>query len=409
MPANQFLPMPVRDIQQIGTTADKFADNFAGAAFAAGAASLAALGSVKWDVVRNTGGMTVTLANGSLAIDTGITANAEFLMLGAAQVCIPANLTAVFSISQRIANQEFRIGYLEVDPMTGLPVNNPNLAGFFRNHTAFLFDGTTATSTVLEAVADNAAARRTVTVTGGASTAGSAEYTIEARNEDITLMSAIADNTGLRTGGVGRLSSMSPNPSASYRPFVWVRNLATPPAGTTVFTLNRIISMDVQELQAEVGNGRGAITPSGAIPVAMVSGGNTVSVANNVSSTLANAMLATTTNGGSLFRLFSAASTNATNVKASAGRVYGGLISNTSASWRYVKFYNKASAPVIGTDTVVLTLAIPPNNDVSLAAVFDAYGVHFSAGISFVITAAVGDGDATAVGALDVIMSLLFV
>jgi hypothetical protein len=399
--------MPVRDIQQIGTTADKFADNFAGAAFAAGAASLAALGSVKWDVVRDTGGMTVTLANGSLAINTGITANAEFLMLGAAQVCIPANLTAVFSISQRIANQEFRIGYLEVDPMTGLPVNNPNLAGFFRNHTAFLFDGTTATSTVLEAVADNAAARRTVTVTGGASTAGSAEYTIEARNEDITLMSAIADNTGLRTGGVGRLSSMSPNPSAAYRPFVWVRNLATPPAGTTVFTLNRIISMDVQELQAEVGNGRGAITPSGAIPVALVSGGNTV--AGSVSTTVANTILSAATNGGSVYRAISAASTNAAVIKASAGRIAGGVLSNTTAAWRWVKLYNKATAPVPGTDIPAFTLGVPPNNTLDIAALFDLYGMFFPAGIGIAITAAAADADNTAVAANEVVVNLLFI
>lgn len=410
MPANQYLRPPARNIQQVGTTADKFADNFAGGAFVGTAASLAALQSTNWDVVRNTGGMSITLNNGSLVIDTGTTANAEFLMLGAAQHVIPANLVAVFSISQRIANQEFRFGYLEVDPITGLPIANPNLTNFFQNHAAVLFDGTTATTAILEAVADDAAARRTVSVPSGATTASNAEYTLEVRNEDVTLMSAIADSTAARTVGTGRISSMVPNPAVAYRPFIWVRNLGTAPASTTSMIVNRFVSMDVQELQAEVGNGRGSQTPSGAIPVATVAGANNVTISGTPAVSINNTALSTNTNNASLFRLFSQATTNAALIKGSAGRFYGGQLANTSAAWRYVKFYNKATAPVPGTDTPVLTLAIPPNDVVPIASLFDQYGAFFSLGIGIAITLNAGDADTTVLAvANEVVVNLQFI
>ena len=53
-----------------------------------------------------------------------------------------------------------------------------------------------------------------------------------------------------------------------------------------------------------------------------------------------------------------AATTNATSTKASAGTVYGIIVANASAETRYLKVYNKASAPTVGTDTPVLTFPV---------------------------------------------------
>lgn len=96
----------------------------------------------------------------------------------------------------------------------------------------------------------------------------------------------------------------------------------------------------------------------------------------------------------------SAASTNATSIKASAGTVYSIACSNINAATRYVKFYNKASAPTVGTDVPVLTIAVPTNGTVVVA--FGAVGHRFATGIALAITGAAADSDTTAIAANDV-------
>lgn len=93
----------------------------------------------------------------------------------------------------------------------------------------------------------------------------------------------------------------------------------------------------------------------------------------------------------------SAATTNATVAKASAGTLYTVVASNVNAAARYLKLYNKATAPVVGTDVPVLTVAIPATGVVSLA--LGELGVRFSAGISFALTAGAADADVAAVAA----------
>lgn len=97
----------------------------------------------------------------------------------------------------------------------------------------------------------------------------------------------------------------------------------------------------------------------------------------------------------------SAASTNATSAKAASGTMYSVDALNTSASVKYLKLYNKATAPTVGTDTPVLTLALPPNN-VAKALTFHL-GMYFSAGIACALTGAAADADATALAAGDVV------
>ena len=60
-----------------------------------------------------------------------------------------------------------------------------------------------------------------------------------------------------------------------------------------------------------------------------------------------------------LSALTSAATTNATSVKTSGGTIYNIVASNTGAAAAYLKIYNKASAPTVGTDIPVHTCVIP--------------------------------------------------
>ncbi len=110
--------------------------------------------------------------------------------------------------------------------------------------------------------------------------------------------------------------------------------------------------------------------------------------------------------GATPYHLISAATTNATSVKASAGVVYSLSAFNVSASIRFLKLYDKASAPTVGTDTPVHTLLIPPSNGGLVGPI--PVGIQFSNGIALAITGAMADSDATAIGAGDVCVNLAY-
>ena len=102
------------------------------------------------------------------------------------------------------------------------------------------------------------------------------------------------------------------------------------------------------------------------------------------------------------FRLLSsAATTNATLIKASAGRLFLIIGRNNVASIRYLKFYNKASAPNVGTDVPVLTIALDASSRFEID--LNPYGQFFTTGIAFAITGAVADNDTTAIAAADIL------
>lgn len=98
-------------------------------------------------------------------------------------------------------------------------------------------------------------------------------------------------------------------------------------------------------------------------------------------------------------RLLSAvATTNATSVKAGNGTVTRITGYNAAASPRYLKLYDKASAPTVGTDTPRKTIYLPA----ATGFVFDMND-YFGQGVAFAITGAAADNDTTAVAAGDIL------
>ena len=102
------------------------------------------------------------------------------------------------------------------------------------------------------------------------------------------------------------------------------------------------------------------------------------------------------------FRLVSAASTNATNVKASAGAVGFLWAVNLNAAVRYLKLYNKASAPTVGTDTPIATLPIPASATGAGFMIPIPGGVAFTTGIAYAVTTGPTDADTGAVAANEI-------
>ena len=93
----------------------------------------------------------------------------------------------------------------------------------------------------------------------------------------------------------------------------------------------------------------------------------------------------------------SAATTNATSVKATAGSVYSITASNTGAGAAFLKLYNKASSPTVGTDVPVLTIPIPASSVQNIE--FGTAGHRFTTGIALAITNLAADSDTTAIAA----------
>lgn len=133
--------------------------------------------------------------------------------------------------------------------------------------------------------------------------------------------------------------------------------------------------------------GEGAIEPA---PIVQVAG--TPSVVAQQVATAANLTTTTAVN--------SAASTNAANVKTSAGTLYSLVAHNATAATKFVRIFNKATAPVPGTDSAVVVVAVPANSSKEVG--FGGVGMRFSLGIGHAITNGATNLDATAVAAGDV-------
>lgn len=102
----------------------------------------------------------------------------------------------------------------------------------------------------------------------------------------------------------------------------------------------------------------------------------------------------------------SAASTNATTTKASAGTVWSVIATNTNAAVRYLKLYNKASAPTVGTDVPVLTIPLAVGVPTQING--GSNGIRFGTGISWALTTGATDADTGAVAANEIKVAIAY-
>lgn len=143
-------------------------------------------------------------------------------------------------------------------------------------------------------------------------------------------------------------------------------------------------------------NSVGRLWTTAVIDTALPAGTNNIGLVTDVPGT---------SGGWAISTLLSANTTNATSAKGSAGQVGGWYLYNANAAVRYLKLYNKATAPTVGTDVPVMTIPIPPG---SAANVEFGKGIAFATGIAFAITTGVGTADTGAVAANEIIVNLLY-
>lgn len=128
-------------------------------------------------------------------------------------------------------------------------------------------------------------------------------------------------------------------------------------------------------------------------PVEMIVGGSPISSSNPLS-------IATNKQiGGGLsrvaFRTTTATNVNAVNAKGTAGQVYAYHFMNAATSARFVHFYDKATAPTMGTDADVRVVPIPAGGSISYQI---PYGSSFANGIQLAVTAGSTATDNTTTG-----------
>jgi hypothetical protein len=220
----------------------------------------------------------------------------------------------------------------------------------------------------------------------------------------------VASNAGYATTPRATRVENIPDDDTALYIFVRILNGTTAPASTTTFTLGfvacELTSYHKVYLAGADQNGAPFATAvnvvSGTLPtVTTVGTVTTVSTVSSVTAVAASTPVTPTTTF-----LNSAATTNATSAKASAGTVWSVFLSNMTASAKFVKLYNKASAPTVGTDIPVMTIEVAPNASRQVDG--GSNGFRFATGIAFAITGAQADADATAVALGDVHLALSF-
>jgi hypothetical protein len=105
------------------------------------------------------------------------------------------------------------------------------------------------------------------------------------------------------------------------------------------------------------------------------------------------------------FKLISAASTNATLVKAGPTTVSMLTGSNINAAARYLKVYDKATAPTVGTDEVAYTFILPGATTGAGSNIPLARELNLIRGFGLALTTGVADTDTGAVAANEQIIN----
>jgi hypothetical protein len=345
-------------------------------------------------------GMTDSVAGSGLTVSMGTVSGAERWYLSKQAFAGKEDILVLLSKSQPIAANSIFIGLVEVDPVTLVPLLNPNFAGEFTNRGGCEFGLSTGVASFqAEAIGDSSAAK----AIGGIGAAGAVltttqEFLIEIDSRDVIVSNSAVDSTAAKNVGASRVSTQVPNDRKLYKLLMRFRNVAV--ATATSIVIQRVLVIDNYEQRVQVSTGEGDQIGAKSLGVNVLN-----------APTVIPAVTSAANSGVTLnHKLISAANTNPTLVVAGTHRLLGGSVSNMSAAVKFLKFYNKVTAPTVGTDTPMQTIALQPNTTYSLMELMScAVGALFGVGIGYGITGLAADSDTTAVAAGDVIINILYI
>lgn len=278
------------------------------------------------------------------------------------------------------------------------------------NYIRTLYQGTTATQAAIDAQRRGwASGDATATISTTASVGHVMNVSGDGRNIYWSDTVVASSSTPGVTTRANRLENIPEDDESLYL-YIWSQNGSTAPASNTNWTIGFISVEDIANVPTYIAGVRanGLASPL-AVTGTVFLGTSTNSIGNlgagtNAIGDVGQQYRATATGAASGAHIVSAATTNATVVKAGAGRVLGWSLANTNAAWRYVKLHNQNTTPTAGAG-VVRTIAIPPNGVSNFTL---EGGIAFATGIALTTVTGAADADATAVGANDIIGDLFF-
>jgi hypothetical protein len=191
--------------------------------------------------------------------------------------------------------------------------------------------------------------------------------------------------------------------------FIWLFNGSTAPASTTTWTIGFCSIED----NANVPTYIAGVRPLGSQAPLPVSQVGTATVTFTQPALVAGSALfgdvaqqyrGSATGAASGTHLVSAATTNPTVVKASAGRLLGYVLANNAATMVYVKFHNQTTTPTAGTG-VVRSVGIPAGRTITFSL---EGGIAFSTGIGLTTVTGAADANNTAVALNDIVGDVFF-
>ena len=429
--------------------------------FAEVGSGLQGLAANEMTLVKTGAGMTVNQTGGNLVITTGTTANSETVLRS--NLTFKGSLLARYkaSLGQRIANQTFRFELADligtglaytINSATSVTVTFPTTNPFAANSVGQFVRLSTITGAAgipgRYAIASVSGLTVTFTVAGWPAS-GSGTLTLYGHNwlaSEYSGASATSGsfdcqrrgwasgnttttiNTTAGTGHIGQIAfdvlaaSYSdalvasnavyqwsnratrleniPDEDVSLHFFMVVQNGSTAPASSTTLTVGFLQVEDQGRNKVRITSS----DPVGSHPQPVQILGGTTAVTGTVTATVTGGTILpvtpTTTFTNSL------ATTNALLIKNTAGTLWSAVVSNTSASTRFLKLFNLTTAPTVGTSVPVFTVAVAAGATVLVNG--GSNGIRFGTGISLAITGAAGDLDTTAIGAGEVKVSTTF-
>lgn len=184
--------------------------------------------------------------------------------------------------------------------------------------------------------------------------------------------------------------------------------------GWNISAIGGVVPSDAQTFDYDSGGGTvtreavGLMVPASGGPV-VVPGSATTGMYVDVRALPAGgttAPIASTSGGCTPGKLISAASTNSTSVSGTTTQLYSLQVINFNAAARYLKLYSKATAPTVGTDVPLQTLAIPPNSTTGGGFILPIpVGMEFPLGLGLALTTGSADADTGAVAAGDIVVN----
>lgn len=132
-------------------------------------------------------------------------------------------------------------------------------------------------------------------------------------------------------------------------------------------------------------------------PIGDISSAAPVTVQGGTITAVTTITTAGTPTAPTAFFLNSAATTNGALITSGSAGMQAFFASNIGATPAYVKLYNKATAPTVGTDVPEFVITVPATGQVEVTPGFNGY--RFPLGLGIAITGAAADSDTTAVAA----------